>query len=211
MRDTDDVNGLASPFFIWSPFLESVIAFWKELLKNPRRVGSITPSGVALGEAMVKVVLDGKPGCVVELGAGTGAITRALVEVSSELDSLIVIEKSPGLVTLLASRYPTLNIVTGCASLVGEIEFPPGRPLTIVSSLPLRSLPPDELSVIKDAIGVLSEREAGFRFIQYSYFGRVPFVSHISWLTWEKMHTVFANIPPATIWVLRAKSPQPLH
>lgn len=190
--------------------MESVIAFWKELLKNPRRVGSISPSGEALGAAIVKVVLGDKPGCVVELGAGTGAITRSLIGIRSQLDDLIVIEKSPGLVQLLASRYPALHIVSGCASLVGKIEFPASRPLTIVSSLPLRSLPPEELSAIKKVIGALGEREAGFRFIQYSYFGRVPFVSHISWLTWEKMHTVFANIPPATVWVLRATSPRPL-
>jgi phosphatidylethanolamine/phosphatidyl-N-methylethanolamine N-methyltransferase len=190
--------------------LESFIAFWKAFLQNPRRVGSITPSGAALGEAMVKVVLAEKPGCVVELGAGTGAITRALVNIRSQLDDLIVIEKSPGLAAHLMAAYPALNIVTGCASLVGKIDFPRGRPLTIVSSLPLRSLPRDELNAIKKAIGALSDRDAGFRFIQYSYFGRVPFVSHVSWLTWEKMHTVFANIPPATVWVLSAKSPETL-
>ena len=187
--------------------MESVIAFWKELIRNPRRVGSISPSGAALGAAMIKVVLADKPGCVVELGAGTGSITRALVSIRSQLDDLIVIEKSPGLVKLLVALYPKLNIVAGCASLVGKIDFPPGRPLTIVSSLPLRSLPHAELSAIKKAIGTLGDRDAGFRFIQYSYFGRVPFVSHISWLSWEKMHTVFANIPPATIWVLRTTSP----
>lgn len=156
---------------------------------------------------MVKVVLAEKPGCVVELGAGTGSITRSLVSIRSQLDDLIVIEKSPGMVKRLVALYPTVNVVNGCASLVGKFEFPVGRPLTIVSSLPLRSLPRDELSAIKRAIGALSDRDAGFRFIQYSYFGRVPFVSHISWLTWEKMHTVFANIPPATIWVLRATNP----
>lgn len=186
--------------------MESVIAFWKELLRNPRRVGSISPSGDALGAAMVRVVLADKPGCVVELGAGTGAITRALMNIRSQLDDLIVIEKSPGLAQRLVALYPTLNIVSGCASMVGKIEFPVGRPLTIVSSLPLRSLPGEELDAIKDAISALSARDAGFRFIQYSYFGRVPFVSHSSWLTWEKIHTVFANLPPATVWVMRTSA-----
>ena len=133
------------------------------------------------------------------------------MEIRKELDDLIVIEKSASLVALLASRYPTLNIVTGCASLVGELALPANRPLTIVSSLPLRSLPQQEVDAIKNAICSLSTRSTGFRFIQYSYFGRVPFVSHTTWLTWEKMDTVFANIPPATIWVLRPARPQPLH
>lgn len=186
--------------------MEAVLAFWKEFLKNPRRVGSITPSGEALGAAMARVVLADKPGCVVELGAGTGAITRSLVKIRAELDDLIVIEKSPRLVDLLAARYPTLHLVTGCASLVGNLEFPAGRPLTIVSSLPLRSLPEAELDDIKKAIRLLSGRADGFRFIQYSYFGRVPFISDIPWLAWDKLHTVFANIPPATIWVLRSTS-----
>lgn len=198
-------------YSFWSPFLESVIAFWRELLKNPRGVGSITPSGAALGAAIAEVVLKEQPGCVVELGAGTGAITRSLVEIRSQLDDLIVIEKSTDLAALLASRYPALEVVPGCASLIGQIDFPAGRPLTIVSSLPLRSLPPDELAAVKKAIAVLSERKAGFRFIQYSYFGRVPFINHNAWLTWEKMHTVLANIPPATVWLLRAQPPRVLR
>lgn len=186
--------------------MELAIAFLKAFLKDPRRIGAIAPSGMALGDAMVKVVLADNPGCVVELGAGTGSITRALMGIRSQLDDLIVIEKSPGLVKLLADLYPTLTIVTGCASLVSKLDFPGRRPLTIVSSLPLRSLPRDELTAITNAIGTLSDRNAGFRFIQYSYFGRVPFVSDISRLTWEKMHTVLANIPPATVWLLRDTS-----
>ncbi|MFL6657269.1 MAG: class I SAM-dependent methyltransferase [Massilia sp.] len=182
--------------------MKNVFAFWKELIRHPRRVGSISPSGAALGAAMARVVLEDTPGCVVELGAGTGAITRSLLEIRGQLDDLIVIEKSPGLAKLLAATHPALHVVAGCASLVGKLELPVGGPLTIVSSLPLRSLPLDELAAIQAAIGALSER-AGFRFIQYSYFGRVPFRSQVSWLTWEKMHTVFANLPPATIWVLR--------
>ena len=145
--------------------MKSVFAFWRELLKDPRSIGSISPSGAALGSAMVKVLLADRPGCVVELGAGTGAITRALVGIRHQIDNLIVIEKSPQLAAMLAARYPCLHIVQGCASLVGTLDFPVSRPLTIVSSLPLRSLPVAELNAIKNVIASLSSREAGFRFI----------------------------------------------
>ena len=64
--------------------MESVIAFWKELIRNPRRVGSISPSGAALGAAMIKVVLADKPGCVVELGAGKVNVEHSRVDYDVE-------------------------------------------------------------------------------------------------------------------------------
>ncbi|MDB5802597.1 MAG: ribosomal adenine dimethylase family protein [Rhodocyclales bacterium] len=140
-----------------------------------------------------------------ELGAGTGAITKSLMAIRSQLSDLIVIEKSARLVDLLIKRYPSLNITADCASGLDKLRFPTEEPLTIVSSLPLRSLPYSELNAIRDAIGVLSTRHPGFRFIQYSYFGKVPFVSPGPWLSWAKKQVVFTNIPPATIWVLEQR------
>lgn len=153
--------------------------------------------------AIANEILSENPGYVVELGAGTGSITHSLVAIRDHLAGLIVIEKSTKLADLLLRRYPTLSIKAGCASLLSSIDIPLPLPLTVVSSLPFRSLPAGDLAAIKTAIFSLGGRTAGFRFIQYSYFGRVPFKNHTSVLAWERRRTIFANIPPATIWVLR--------
>ena len=183
--------------------LRSLLAFWSEFLRNPRCVGSIIPSGHSLGVAIANEILAENPGYVIELGAGTGSITHSLVAIRQHLAGLIVIEKSTKLADLLLQRYPNLSIKAGCASQLSSMEIPLPVPLTVVSSLPFRSLPPKDLAAIKGAIFALGRRTAGFRFIQYSYFGRVPFQNHTSLLAWERRRTVFANLPPATIWVLR--------
>ena len=183
--------------------MRSLFTFWTELLRDPRCIGSVIPSGQSLGHAIAYEILAENPGYVVELGAGTGSITRSLVAIRHHLDGLVVIEKSTKLADILLERYPDLSIKAGCASLLSSIDIPVPVPLTIVSSLPFRSLPATDLAAIKNAIFALGSRTAGFRFIQYSYFGRVPFKHHTSLLAWERRRTIFANIPPATIWVLR--------
>ena len=175
-------------------------------MRDPRRVGSIIPSGQSLGAAIANEILAENPGYVIELGAGTGSITHSVVAIRQHLAGLIVIEKSTKLADLLVRRYPNLSIKAGCASQLSSMDIPFPVPLTIVSSLPFRSLPPEDLALIKDAIFALGLRTAGFRLIQYSYFGRVPFKNHTPFLAWEKRRTVFANLPPATIWVLRERA-----
>ncbi|MEQ1600931.1 MAG: hypothetical protein HOP04_12580 [Methylophilaceae bacterium] len=186
--------------------MKSLLAFWGEFLRNPRDVGSVIPSSQMLGAAVAKEVLSSNPGFVIEIGAGTGSITHALVQIRDQLTELIVIEKSEKLAKVLAQRYANVKVTAGCASLLAKMPISEQQPLTIVSSLPFRSLPLPELEMIRDLISELGKRKVAFRLIQYSYFGRLPFVNKVSWLTWERKHTVFANIPPATIWVLSNKA-----
>src|SRR6266700_3646147 len=56
--------------------------FLKRWLRRPLAMGAVMPSGRLLAAAMAKTtkaVLEGRPGHVVELGAGTGEVTKALL------------------------------------------------------------------------------------------------------------------------------------
>ena len=182
--------------------MKTLLAFWGECLRDPRRVGSILPSGAPLGAAIAREVLASEPGYVIEIGAGTGAITEELVAMRHRLRGLLVVEKSPKLAQTLTRRYAGVDIRTGCASLLAGIQLPSDVPLTLVSSLPFRSLPQLELEAIRKAIVCLGERHQDFRLIQYSYFGRLPFACQDPSLAWARKKTILANLPPATIWVL---------
>jgi len=182
--------------------VRTLLAFWGACLRDPRGVGSVLPSGPLLGAAMAREVLAREPGFVVEIGAGTGAITASLVDIRHRLRGLLVVEKSPRLAQALARRYAGVDVRGGCASLLDDLQLPPGQPLTLVSSLPFRSLPRHELETIRRTILSLGSRHAGFRLIQYSYFGRQPFACGNPQLIWERKKTILANLPPATIWVL---------
>lgn len=179
-----------------------LIPFWQALLRAPRQVGAIVPAGRFLGQAIVREVLDGNPGLVIELGAGTGSITQALFAVRHQLSDLIVFEKAPELAARLHQKFPGLTVHGTCASKISQLDLLNRNTLTLVSSLPFRSLPAGDRHQLSDAIVGISSTIAQFRLIQYSYFGRLPFTSPTKNLSWRKKQTVVRNLPPATVWVL---------
>src|SRR5262245_66124481 len=57
--------------------------FLKRWLRRPFAIGAVVPSGRPLAEAMAETTLanlDGQAGHVVEMGAGTGPVTRAVFD-----------------------------------------------------------------------------------------------------------------------------------
>ncbi|MDO8276140.1 MAG: hypothetical protein Q7T22_11610, partial [Serpentinimonas sp.] len=54
---------------------ERAWVFFRRWLANPLQMGSIIPSSAALGKLVAAAVRSGPEGMVLELGAGTGAIT----------------------------------------------------------------------------------------------------------------------------------------
>ena len=180
------------------------------MLADPRRIGAIAPASRALSEAIAREVLATRPGHVIELGAGTGAITRALLGQRTHFDSLSIIERSPRLAECLSRRFPGLAVHRLCASQLDTLHRGRLDVTTVVSSLPFRSLPREDRQRIEQAILRLSHRSREFRFIQYSYLGRQPFaLGDQNPLQWTRRRTILANLPPATVWVLAPRLPSP--
>lgn len=65
--------------------------FLSAWLRDPRQTVSLLPSGSSLARAMAAQVGTG-PGLVVELGVGTGAITRALIARGVTPQQLVLVE-----------------------------------------------------------------------------------------------------------------------
>ena len=63
------------------------LAFALGCLRDPRRMGAVAPASRALARAIVSEVWRSQPGVVVEVGAGTGAITQELVTTAAALDA----------------------------------------------------------------------------------------------------------------------------
>lgn len=186
----------------------TLLPFWRAMLADPRRIGAIAPASRSLCNAVVDELMSSRPGHVIELGAGTGAITRALFGQRAHFDSLAVIERSPHLAQLLAHRFPGLTVHPVCASRLDTLVGEPPETLSVVSSLPFRSLPRDDHRRIEQAILRLGRHSRSFRFIQYSYLGRQPFpVDSAHPLQWTRRRTVLGNLPPATVWVLAPRPP----
>lgn len=88
--------------------------FMREVVRSPKSIGAIKPSSPELADLMVKSVDLQDDHHVVELGAGTGAITeRILQDISPE--KLLCLEMNPRLGTLLEERFPNITVSTRTA------------------------------------------------------------------------------------------------
>jgi len=76
--------------------------FLKRYLDNPSTVGALAPSSTALAEALCEPFRQRKrPACVLEIGAGTGAVTRHIGALLGNEDELDICEIEPEFVRIL--------------------------------------------------------------------------------------------------------------
>ena len=72
--------------------------FLQAFLKSPRVIASVFPSSSFLERRVVRAADVGSARAVVELGAGTGGITRTLLEAMGQDGRLIAIERTAAFV-----------------------------------------------------------------------------------------------------------------
>src|SRR5213082_2223719 len=86
------------------------LQFLQAFLKNPLKVGAIAPSSSELAAEMLQGVNPDEENIVLELGVGTGAITKYLQDVIPNDRSYLGIELDGDLVGSLNTKFPDLNI-----------------------------------------------------------------------------------------------------
>jgi phospholipid N-methyltransferase len=173
-------------------------SFLKALLDNPREMGAIFPSSSFLAKEMVAHVNKNRDGVIVELGAGTGVITKALLKSGVEPDSIIVVESSNAMVKKLRRRFPAIQIIEGNAADLKSLLISEKREInTIISSLPLRSLHKPIAEMILQQINLLLSKKG--RYIQYTYsFNEDPFFSLENFQRIISKR-IWMNLPPARV------------
>ncbi len=87
----------------------------REYVRTPRSVGAVAPCSPALAREMVRPIDWTGVRTVVELGAGTGAITSLVTSSASADCRIVLIERNPRLVNLLRYRHPAADVVHGDA------------------------------------------------------------------------------------------------
>lgn len=174
--------------------------FIRQFIASPAGIGAICPSSPWLSRYMAaQVPLE--DGLVVELGAGTGVVTQALLERGVPASKLLVVEFSPDFVRHLRERFPGVKVIHGNAAHL-DAMLPPGDKVnTIVSSLPLCSLPPSDTFAIVQQWNRLF-RHSGGRVVQFTYnLGRPPWQRLVE-TPLGRRHVISANIPPAQVFTL---------
>lgn len=184
--------------------LGNTALFFREWMQGPGTIGAVCSSSRYLAAEMAAQVPPGD-GIIVELGAGTGMVTQALLDHGISPGRLIIVERAEGFVEHLRRRFPGATVIHGDAANLCEL-IPQGLPIdAIVSSLPLRSLPVDQHTRI-----IAQWRQALNRhgsLIQFTYDIRPQERTCASDHTFAVTHSriVWANLPPAR--VLHARLP----
>ena len=99
-----------------------VLFMWR-WASSPYRIGGIMPSAKPLAWAMACASIKARrgEGPVVELGAGTGSITRALIEQGIVEQNLVLIEQDREMCRWLERRFPRAAVVRGEAAQIERI------------------------------------------------------------------------------------------
>ncbi len=113
-----------------------LLFFLRSWFENPMNVAAIAPSGEPLSRLITRDI-TGIDGPVLELGAGTGVFTRALLQRGLAQRDLILVDNSERFGSLLAERFPDAKIVIGDAAALAPLGVAlPQSVGAVVSGLP---------------------------------------------------------------------------
>jgi len=157
-----------------------------------------------LAQAALDAAIPGS-GPVLELGAGTGAVTDALIETGCPVDQIVVVERDAQLCGSLQRRFAGLHVLHGNALELDEILA--GARIAsvrvVLSGLPMRVVPPQAAAHCYSQ--AFQRMPPGGAIIQYTYGFRPPVDPDEAEL---KLDTTFVgrewrNLPPMGIWSYR--------
>lgn len=179
------------------------IRFLRAWRANPKGIGAIWPSSSRLAAAMTRDVAPSAGPCL-ELGAGTGSFTRALVARGLTPAQLTLIEMDAQFASQLRHDFPDAYVYQGdAAKLAGLPLFADGLAGVAICGLPLLNMP------VKQQIGILrgtfTQLRAGGYMVLFTYGPRCPVGQRVLdrlGLRARRVETVIANVPPAHVWKL---------
>ncbi len=177
------------------------LRFFRSAASNPIRAGAVTPSSRALARLMVELARPDPEGLTLELGAGTGVVTAALIEDGIPPENLVAVEHDPDFCRLLRERFPGLKVVQGDAYALDRTLVGYGPFNAALSSLPLLTRPPLLRRRFLDE--VLDRVVQGGRLVQFSYGLGEPVPGAPRRYAVYKSPWVAMNLPPARVWTYR--------
>ena len=181
------------------------IEFLQAFLKNPLNVGAIAPSSPELARKMLDGIKPRQDSIILELGVGTGAVTRFVQELIPTDDCYFGVELNDTLVDSLKKNFPQLKIICGnaCEAAALHAESGLGKVGYVLSCLPFVSLPREITERVLADVDRFMDRGCVFRTFQYAhgyYFpAAIKLREHLNrrYGDSEKSPLVIKNMPPA--------------
>jgi phospholipid N-methyltransferase len=184
--------------------------FLRKFLRHGLAIASVTPSSRWLSRATVRPIAWDRARTVVEVGAGTGPITRVIAENARPNCRVIVIERDPDFARILRSRYGGLanfKVVEGDVRRLSDIlaGLGIGRVDHVVSGLATPSLPAETRRGLFEALRSVLGTEGSYHQITEIPLIYLPFYRR----HFEEVRFVFEprNIPPGGVYHCRVVRP----
>ena len=176
--------------------------FFQRWLRNPLQMGSIVPSSRALCRRIAAAVQRDEDQLVLELGAGTGVVTRAMLEAGVPAERLVVVEIIPDMADHLREALPGVHVLTGDAfDLPAALPaWMAGRIGTAICGIPLVLLPLERQKAFVAAVEAVAP---GKGFLLYTYCATSPLPYRKLGLRAERLAFTPLNFPPASVWRYR--------
>ena len=150
--------------------------FLQAFLKNPLKVGAIAPSSPELAAKMIEGIHPDENNVVLELGVGTGAITKFLQSKIPNNKSYLGVELDKDLVKTLKRNYDDLEILCGnaCDAYSLHKKSGLGKVRYIICCLPFVSLPNEVGEKILEQVDKFMQKGCTFRTFQYAHGYYMP-------------------------------------
>jgi phosphatidylethanolamine/phosphatidyl-N-methylethanolamine N-methyltransferase len=173
--------------------------FFRRWLRNPLQMGSIIPSSPALCHRIARAVERAPEQYVLELGAGTGVVSRALLAAGVPAHKLVVVEIVPEMAEYLREALPGVNVICGDAfALKGALpQHMHGQIGTAICGIPLVMLPLERQQEFVDAVESVAP---GRGFLLYTYCITSPLPYTKLGLGAKRLAWTPLNFPPASVW-----------
>jgi phosphatidylethanolamine/phosphatidyl-N-methylethanolamine N-methyltransferase len=181
--------------------VRDIVSFLRAWFADPLRVAAITPSGTALANLVTREI-SAATGPVLELGAGTGVFTRALLARGVPEGHLTLLEYGADFAQLLSERFPHARVLSMDAARLAHAPLFEGAPVgAVISGLPLLYMSPKKVvTILKGAFGYLRR---GGSFYQFTYMPRCPISYRLLkrlGLEATRIGGTLRNVPPAAVY-----------
>jgi len=176
------------------------LLFLRRWLAHPLRMGTMLPSSAAMGRLVAQALPEPAGRFVLELGAGTGAISQALARRMPQ-EQLLLVEVDDELCHWLCRRFP--RATTLCGDALDLARLAPGAAVqqgvcAVVSGIPVIRFPLAAQRAFVDQCFALMDRDGCL--LQYSYSPVPPLPCRPLGLERTRLGIVCSTLLPMFLW-----------
>lgn len=186
--------------------------FLSQWIKNPIQLGTFAPISQKLADNAARCANIHSSTRIVEIGAGTGRLTRALLRAGADPQKLALIELDKKMCDFVSHSFqfyqekkPTIICGNACQlETILPYEYIDSTDI-IVSAIPLMYLPKDiRQKIIEASFRVL---KPDGKIIHVTYSPRSA-ISHMAHIIQKRVYSAWWNFPPGFVWEFNRLQPQ---